>query len=87
MTRPEMVERMAYIVKKGVPDGVNVTQDSLNKALDILSDYVNGPGASTGRPNDLNVRTLIKIAIIVQAESDTDTNDYIDLCNYMLSVS
>lgn len=82
MTRPEALERMSWIVNKGVPEDVEVSWDSMKIAFKLLQDFVlRGPGKKAELPRDLNMRTLIKAAVIVEA----NPGDYDDLIYYVFS--
>jgi hypothetical protein len=83
MTRSEVLDRMAAIVAKGAPAGSSFTTETFNKAFDYLKWYINdGPGVSTGRPYDMNMRTIVKLATVLQANPDK----FDDLANYILTL-
>ena len=82
MTRPEALERMGWIVNNGTPKDVACSAESMKIAFKLLQDFVlRGPGKKAELPKDLNMRTLIKAAVIVEA----NPGDYDDLIYYVFS--
>jgi hypothetical protein len=82
MTRSEVLGRMAALIQEGPPKDTSFTDRSYQDAFNFLKNYIEiGPGQLTGRPFDLNLRTLIKLATVREA----NPSQFRELANYMLS--
>lgn len=81
MTREEVLDRMSYIVAKGVPKDVNCDPEDMQAAFKLLKDFVLSQGDSEDlRPKDLNMRTVIKLAILHKSLGDA----FNDVATYQL---
>lgn len=81
MTREETLQRMEFIVGKGVPKDVNCDVEDMTAAFKLLKDFVVSQGDSEDvRPKDLNMRTVIKLAILHKSLGDA----FSDVATYQL---
>lgn len=81
MTREETLQRMEFIVGKGVPKDVNCEPEDMKAAFKLLKDFVLAQGDSEDlRPKDLNMRTVIKLAILHKSLGDA----FNDVATYQL---
>lgn len=77
MTRKESIQRLEFIVKKESPSDM---KEAKFKGLKIIADYED---SHPGRPKDLNMRTLEKIAKVLLADPENGE----ETADYLLSVS
>lgn len=83
MTRQEIIDRLKNILPHLEKDlDLNLRQE----AFDFLSDFIQ---RNPGMPEDLNIRTLIKVINIRASDTgeDVDGNTWQDVAEYMLSSS